>query len=141
MTVVDESETSRRRARTMPAPRARRSRAGSRPGRARGQDERAARFIEVRGLEKTFAGDGAPVHALRGLDLVVPEGTFLGVMGQSGSGKSTFLAMLGGLSHPSCGQPSPWTASTCTRSAARSSPTSAASTSASSSRASTWCRT
>ncbi len=68
------------------------------------RDERAARFIEVRGLEKTFDGDGAPVCALRGLDLVVPEGSFLGVMGQSGSGKSTFLAVLGGLSHPSAGE-------------------------------------
>ena len=66
-------------------------------------DERAARFIGVRGLEKTFSGDGAPVYALRGLDLVVAEGSFLGVMGQSGSGKSTFLAILGGLSHPGSG--------------------------------------
>jgi len=66
-------------------------------------DERAARFIDVRGLEKTFSGDGAPVYALRGLDLVVAEGSFLGVMGQSGSGKSTFLAILGGLSHPGSG--------------------------------------
>ena len=73
------------------------------PAAGRTEDERAARFIEVRGLEKTFAGDGAPVYALRGLDLTVPEGTFLGVMGQSGSGKSTFLAILGGLSHPSGG--------------------------------------
>ena len=66
-------------------------------------DELAARFIEVRGLEKTFSGDGASVQALRGLDLTVAEGTFLGVMGQSGSGKSTFLSILGGLSHPSAG--------------------------------------
>jgi putative ABC transport system ATP-binding protein len=73
------------------------------PAASSGQDERAARFIDVRGLQKTFSGDGAPVHALRGLDLVVPEGSFLGVMGQSGSGKSTFLAMLGGLSHPNAG--------------------------------------
>jgi putative ABC transport system ATP-binding protein len=71
--------------------------------RAVARDERAARFIDVRGLEKTFTGDGAPVCALRGLDLVVPEGTFLGVMGQSGSGKSTFLSILGGLCHPSAG--------------------------------------
>ena len=70
-----------------------------------GADEaRAARFIDVQRLEKTFAGDGAPVHALRGFDLTVPEGSFLGVMGQSGSGKSTFLAMLGGLSHPTAGR-------------------------------------
>ena len=67
------------------------------------RDERAARFIDIRGLEKTFSGDGAPVQALRGLDLTVAEGTFLGVMGQSGSGKSTFLSMLGGLSHPTGG--------------------------------------
>ena len=66
-------------------------------------DERTARFIDVRGLEKTFSGDGAPVHALRGLDLAVAEGSFLGVMGQSGSGKSTFLSILGGLSHPTGG--------------------------------------
>ena len=66
-------------------------------------DDRRARFIEVRGLVKTFTGDGAPVQAVRGLDLVVPEGAFLGVMGQSGSGKSTFLAMLGGLTHPTAG--------------------------------------
>src|SRR5674476_636028 len=68
-----------------------------------GADERAERFIDVRGLEKTFSGDGAPVYALRGLDLTVAEGTFLGVMGQSGSGKSTFLSILGGLSHPDAG--------------------------------------
>jgi putative ABC transport system ATP-binding protein len=73
------------------------------PTEVRPADERAARFIDVRGLQKTFTGDGAPVHALRGLDLVVREGSFLGVMGQSGSGKSTFLAMLGGLSHPTAG--------------------------------------
>ena len=68
-----------------------------------GRDERATRFIDIRDLRKTFSGDGAPVEALKGLDLVVAEGTFLGVMGQSGSGKSTFLSILGGLSHPSSG--------------------------------------
>jgi putative ABC transport system ATP-binding protein len=66
-------------------------------------DDRAARFIDIHGLEKTFTGDGAAVPALKSLDLVVAEGTFLGVMGQSGSGKSTFLSILGGLSHPSGG--------------------------------------
>jgi putative ABC transport system ATP-binding protein len=94
MRQTDEPETG------MPAPGAPEPR--EQQPEARG-DERAARFIEARGLEKTFAGDGAPVRALRGLDLEVPEGTFLGVMGQSGSGKSTFLSILGGLSHPSAG--------------------------------------
>jgi putative ABC transport system ATP-binding protein len=67
------------------------------------RDSGARPFIDIRGLEKTFTGDGAPVQALRGLDLAVAEGTFLGVTGQSGSGKSTFLSMLGGLSHPTAG--------------------------------------
>jgi putative ABC transport system ATP-binding protein len=66
--------------------------------------ERSAEcFIDIRGLEQVFSGDGAPVHALQGLDLAVAEGTFLGVMGQSGSGKSTFLSILGGLCRPSGG--------------------------------------
>jgi putative ABC transport system ATP-binding protein len=60
-------------------------------------------FIEISALQKTFSGDGKAVTALRGLDLSVAEGDFLGVMGQSGSGKSTFLSILGGLCHPSAG--------------------------------------
>ncbi|MBE3031974.1 MAG: hypothetical protein IMZ74_02070, partial [Actinobacteria bacterium] len=43
-------------------------------------DERVARFIDISSLEKTFSGDGAPVLALRSLDLTVAEGTFLAVM-------------------------------------------------------------
>ena len=73
------------------------------PAAADPADERISRFIDIRSLEKTFSGDGAPVYALRGLDLTVTEGSFLGVMGQSGSGKSTFLSILGGLSHPESG--------------------------------------
>ena len=61
------------------------------------------RFIEISALQKTFTGDGKAVTALRSLDLSVDEGAFLGVMGQSGSGKSTFLSILGGLCHPSAG--------------------------------------
>ncbi len=66
-------------------------------------EKTAASFIAIRGLVKTFSGDGEPVQALRGLELAVDEGAFLGVMGQSGSGKSTFLAILGGLCHPTSG--------------------------------------
>ncbi|WP_305046578.1 ABC transporter ATP-binding protein [Geoalkalibacter sp.] len=61
-------------------------------------------FIEISGLTKIYESDADRVEALRGVDLRVEEGTFLGVMGQSGSGKSTFLSILGGLAHPSVGK-------------------------------------
>jgi putative ABC transport system ATP-binding protein len=61
-------------------------------------------FIDIKGLRKVYAGiSDHPVEALKGVDLEVAEGTFLGVMGQSGSGKSTFLSVLGGLCHPTSG--------------------------------------
>ena len=60
-------------------------------------------FVEISGLEKTFAAGGAPVRALCGLDLEVVDGEFVGVMGPSGSGKSTFLSILGALCRPSAG--------------------------------------
>ncbi len=61
-------------------------------------------FIEIKQLSKIYESDADRVEALKGIDLDVAEGTFLGVMGQSGSGKSTFLSILGGLAHPSGGQ-------------------------------------
>jgi putative ABC transport system ATP-binding protein len=61
-------------------------------------------FIAIGELTKTFAGEAGVVHALRGVSLNVEEGAFLGVMGQSGSGKSTFLSILGGLCHPTTGR-------------------------------------
>ncbi|KIH76562.1 putative ABC transport system ATP-binding protein [Geoalkalibacter ferrihydriticus] len=61
-------------------------------------------FIEISNLTKIYESDADRVEALRGVDIQVEEGTFLGVMGQSGSGKSTFLSILGGLAHPSAGR-------------------------------------
>lgn len=60
-------------------------------------------FIEISALTKVYESGSDRVDALRGVDLAVEEGTFLGVMGQSGSGKSTFLSILGGLCRPSSG--------------------------------------
>lgn len=52
-------------------------------------------LINLRGIAKTYQRDGAPVQALRGLDLDIHAGELTAVMGRSGSGKSTLLHILG----------------------------------------------
>lgn len=59
----------------------------------------AEMVIETTGLTRNY-GD---ICALKPLDLRVPEGEWLSVMGHSGSGKSTLLNLLGGLDLPSAG--------------------------------------
>ena len=44
------------------------------------------------------------VHALAGVDIDIPDGSFTVLMGPSGSGKSTLLYLLGGLDRPTSGQ-------------------------------------
>jgi putative ABC transport system ATP-binding protein len=51
--------------------------------------------IKLNHIHKTYAKNGASVHALRGLDLVIEAGEFTAIMGRSGSGKSTLLHILG----------------------------------------------
>jgi len=63
----------------------------------------AAAMVELRALHKVYDAGDNPVHALRGLNLVVPEGQYIAIMGASGSGKSTLLNVLGALDVPSKG--------------------------------------
>src|SRR5439155_7463367 len=53
--------------------------------------------IEARGLRKTYRSGRIAIEALRGVDLVVPRGEMLAVMGSSGCGKTTLLHCLSGL--------------------------------------------
>ena len=55
--------------------------------------------VEVKGLHKSFG----PQKVLNGIDLVVPLGETVAILGRSGTGKSVFLKLLIGLQHPDAG--------------------------------------
>lgn len=61
-------------------------------------------MIEARGLKKSIRNGNRTVAILKGIDLSVPRGQFLAIMGASGSGKSTLLGLLAGLDAPSEGE-------------------------------------
>lgn len=64
----------------------------------------AQAVFTARGLCKTYGNGPTAVHALRDVDLDIPEGEFIVLLGPSGSGKSTLLNILGGLDAPTSGQ-------------------------------------
>jgi putative ABC transport system ATP-binding protein len=61
-------------------------------------------MIELRGVSKTVPSAGRPLTILHPLDLSVPAGQRLAIVGPSGSGKSTLLGLMAGLDLPSTGE-------------------------------------
>src|SRR3954466_15187181 len=63
-----------------------------------------AAVLSVRNLIKTYVVGEVEVKALRGVNLEVQRGEFVAVTGSSGSGKSTFMHIIGCLDRPTSGQ-------------------------------------
>jgi len=61
-------------------------------------------LIRVENVHKIYRMGEVEVPALRGVSVVIERGEFVAVMGASGSGKSTFMNILGCLDHPTSGK-------------------------------------
>ena len=61
-------------------------------------------ILQASGITKTIDSGTHRVEILRGIDLEVPAGQFVAIMGASGSGKSTLLGLLAGLDAPTTGR-------------------------------------
>jgi putative ABC transport system ATP-binding protein len=61
-------------------------------------------LIHVEDVHRSYVMGDVTVHALRGVSLSLDEGVFVAVVGASGSGKSTFMNILGLLDPPSSGR-------------------------------------
>lgn len=60
-------------------------------------------MIQVKNLKKTFITKHVETPVLKGIDLEIPEGQFVAIMGKSGAGKSTFMYQMSLLDHPTSG--------------------------------------
>ena len=61
-------------------------------------------LVETRELVKSYELGGETIHAVAGVSLSIERGEYVAIMGASGSGKSTFMNMIGCLDVPTSGQ-------------------------------------
>jgi putative ABC transport system ATP-binding protein len=64
----------------------------------------AAPLLHLEDITKVYTMGDMEVHALRGVSLAIEEGEFVAIMGASGSGKSTFMNIIGCLDRPTTGR-------------------------------------
>ncbi len=60
-------------------------------------------MIELNQLSKTYTVSGKMIKAVQPLDITIQKGEFVSIVGHSGSGKSTFLSLVGGIARPDTG--------------------------------------
>jgi len=63
-----------------------------------------SRVIDVKDIHKTYDLGDIKVRALKGVSLEIKNGDFISIMGASGSGKSTFMNIIGCLDKPTSGE-------------------------------------
>jgi ABC-type lipoprotein export system ATPase subunit len=60
-------------------------------------------MIDIKDITKVYVTTGSPVTAVNNATLSINDGEFVSIVGHSGSGKSTFLSMIGGILRPDSG--------------------------------------
>lgn len=68
------------------------------------EEQKPQPIIRCENLVKIYKTTDIEVFALQGMDITIEQGELMAIVGNSGSGKSTFLNMLGGLDRPTAGK-------------------------------------
>ena len=73
------------------------------PARRDADDPAGGPIVETRELSRDYQMAGGPVHAVRDVSLRIERGQLIALRGRSGSGKTTFLSLVGALDRPTRG--------------------------------------